>query len=161
VQASRLPELAEVKDRVRADLVEEKARAQALARAQDVRARAEAEGLDKAAAAAGLLRKETPAPVGRGEPVGELGATQQLEDAAFTLAVQALSDPVPTPAGYAVLRVLEKTPFDPAAFAQQKASLVASLEQQQKQRLFQSYVDRARERFKVERYPEAMRRVSS
>jgi peptidyl-prolyl cis-trans isomerase D len=161
VQASRLPELAEVKDRVRADLVEEKARAQALARAQDLRARAGSEGLDKAATGLGLLRKETPAPVGRGEPLGELGATQQLEDAAFALEVQSLSEPVATPAGYAVLRVLEKTPFDAAAFAQQKASIVGSLEQQQKQRLFQSYVDRARDRFKVERYPDAMRRISS
>jgi peptidyl-prolyl cis-trans isomerase D len=161
VQASRLPELAEVKDRVSADLVEEKARAQALERAREVRARAETDGLDKAAAAAGLLRKETPAPVGRGEPLGELGGTRQLEDTAFALQPQAVSDPVPTPSGYAVLRVLEKTPFDPAAFAQQKASVVSSLEQQRKRQLFQSYVAGARERFKVERYPAAMRRVSS
>jgi hypothetical protein len=161
VQASRLPELAEVKDRVRADLVEEKARAQALARAQDVRSRAEGEGLEKAAAAQGLLRKETPSPAGRGEPLGELGASQQLEDAAFALPAQTLSDPVPTAAGYAVLRVLEKTSFDAATFAQQKDAIVSSLEQQQKQRLFQSYVDRVRERFKVERYPDAMRRVGS
>jgi hypothetical protein len=57
--------------------------------------------------------------------------------------------------------VLEKTPFDPAAFAQQKAGVVTSLEQQRKQRLFQSYVDRARERFPVERHPAALRRVMS
>jgi peptidyl-prolyl cis-trans isomerase D len=161
IQPSRLPELADVKDRVRADLVEEKARAEALRRAQELRARASTEGLEKAAAATGLLRKETPAPAGRGEPLGDLGSTQQLEDAAFALPPQTLSEPVPTPAGYAVLRVLEKTPFDPAAFAQQKASVVSSLEQQQKQRLFQSYVDRARERFPVERRPAAMRRLGS
>ena len=72
-----------------------------------------------------------------------------------------LSDPLPTAAGYAVLRVLEKTPFDAAAFALQKDSIATSLEQQQKQRLFQSYVDSVRERFKVERYPDAMKRVGS
>ncbi|HET8648191.1 MAG TPA: peptidylprolyl isomerase, partial [Vicinamibacteria bacterium] len=160
VQPTRLPELAEVKDRVRADLVEEKARAQARARAQELRARAQAEGLDKAAAALGLLRKETPAPIGRGEPVGDLGASQPLEEAVFALPVQALSEPVSAPAGLAVLRVLEKTPFDPAAFAQQKASLAATLEQQQRQQLFQSYVEKARERFTVERRPEALRRVT-
>jgi peptidyl-prolyl cis-trans isomerase D len=161
VQPARQPELAEVKDRVRADLVEEKARAQALARAQELRARAQSEGLDKAASALGLARKETPAPVGRDEPIGELGATQQLEDAAFALAPQTVSEPLPVPAGFAVLRVLEKTPFDPAAFAQQKAGVVTSLEQQRKQRLFQSYVDRARERFPVARHPAALRRVIS
>jgi peptidyl-prolyl cis-trans isomerase D len=159
VQASRLPELAEARDRVRADLVEEKARAQARARAAEIRARAESEGLEKAAAAAGLVRKETPAPVGRGEPLGDLGASQELEDAAFALPAQALSQPVPAPAGYAVLRVIEKTPFDPAAFAQQKTGLAATLAQQLKQRLFQSYVDRVRDRFQVERFPAALRRV--
>jgi len=159
VQPSRLPELAEVKDRVRADLLDQKARAQARARAQEVRAQAQADGLDKAAAAGGLLRKETPEPVGRGEALGDLGATQQLEDAAFALPAQALSEAIPTPAGFAVVRVLEKTPFDPAMFAQQKAQVAASLEQQRKQRLFQSYVERARERFPVERHPSAMRRI--
>jgi peptidyl-prolyl cis-trans isomerase D len=161
VQPSRLPELAEVKDRVRTDLVEAKARAQAQARALEVRARAQAEGLDKAAAALGLVRKETPTPVGRGEAVSELGATQQLEDAVFGLAPQALSDPLPVPAGYAVVRVTDKTGFDPAVFAQQKASITSSLEQQLKQRLFQSYVESARARFPVERRPAALRRITS
>lgn len=160
VQPSRLPELAEVKERVRADIVEEKARALARARAQELHARAQAEGLAKAASTLGLERKETPAPVGRGEPLGDLGSTRHLEAAAFALSAQTLSEPVPVESGFAVMRVLEKTPFDPAAFAQQKASLLASLQQQHKQRLFQSYLERARERFPVERRAAALRRLS-
>jgi parvulin-like peptidyl-prolyl isomerase len=160
VQAPRLPELAEVKDKVRADLLEQKARDLAKAKAGELRARAQAEGLEKAAAALGLLRKETPQPVGRGEAVGDLGASQRLEEAAFTLPLQALSDPLPTAAGYAVLRVLERTPFDAAAFAQQRDSLLSSLAQQQKEQLFQAYINRARDRFQVERYPAALRRFA-
>jgi len=68
IQASRLPELKEAQEKVRADLVEEKALARARELAAQVRARAEKDGLDKAAAALGLVRKETPGPVGRGPP---------------------------------------------------------------------------------------------
>jgi len=159
VQAPRLPELAEVKDRVRADLQDEKARALAKAKAVQLRAQAEAGGLDKAAAALGLLRKETPTPVGRGQSMGDLGSNQALEEAAFSLPVQALSEALPSPSGYAVLRVLEKTPFDPAAFAAQKAAVVSDLEQQRKQDLFQAYLERARDRFPVERRPGSLRRL--
>jgi len=159
VQPSRLPELAEVKDRVRADLQQEKARALAKAKAEDLRARAASDGLDKAAAALGLTRKETPGPVSRDQPLGDLGSGQALEEAAFSLPVQALSEVLASARGYAVLRVLEKVPFDPAAFAQQKASVVSGLEQQQKQQLFEAYLERTRERFKVERRAVNLRRL--
>src|SRR5437773_2231431 len=85
VQPSRLPELKEVQARVRADLVQEKALARARELAAQVRARAEKEGLDKAASALGLVRKETPALVGRGQPLAELGSTAPLEEAAYSL----------------------------------------------------------------------------
>jgi peptidyl-prolyl cis-trans isomerase D len=159
VQPTRLPELAEVKERVRADLVEQKARALARARAEELRARAQAEGLEKAVTALGLTRRDTPEPVGRGEPLGELGTGKALEEAAYSTAVEGLAGPVATAGGFAVLRVMEKTPFDAAAFAQQKASLVSNLEQQHRQRLFQAYLERVRDRFPVERRPAAMRRI--
>nr|ADC35762.1 peptidyl-prolyl [uncultured bacterium 293] len=161
IQAPRLPELAEVQDRVRADLQDEKARALARDKAVQLRAQAEGAGLDKAAVALGpgLVRKETTTPVTRGQSFGDLGTNQALEDAAFSLPVQGLSEALPSPGGYAVLRVLEKTPFDPAAFAAQKAEVVSKLEQQQKRQLFQAYIERARDRFPIERRPEALRRL--
>lgn len=161
VQAPRLPELAEVQDRVRADLQDEKARALARDKAVQLRAQAEGAGLDKAATALGLVRKETPTAVTRGQSIGDLGSNQSLEDAAFSLPVQGLSEALPSPGGYAVLRVLEKTPFDPAAFAAQKAEVVSALERQQKQQLFDAYIERARDRFPIERRPEALRRLKS
>jgi peptidyl-prolyl cis-trans isomerase D len=160
VQPTRVPELAEAKERVRADVVEQKARALARARAEELRARAQAEGLEKAAGALGLTRAETPEPVGRGEALGALGAGPGLEEAAYTTDVQGVAGPVATANGYAVLRVLEKTPFDAAAFAQEKPTLVASLEQQHRQRLFQAYLERVRERFPVERRSAALQRTN-
>jgi parvulin-like peptidyl-prolyl isomerase len=159
IQPSRLPELKEAKDRVRADLVEEAALAKALSLAAEVRAKAESVGLEKAAAAAGLVRKETPALTGRGQPLGDLGTGMALEEAAFSLPEKTLSEPVRAASGWAVLRVLEKKPFDAAELAKQKAQIAATLRQQEQQELFRAYVVDARERYEVKRRPEAWRRA--
>jgi len=159
VQAPRTPELKEVRDKVRADLVEERAFAQAKALAAAVRAKAETAGLEKAAAAAGLVRKETPALVSRGQALADLGTGQALEQAAFSLAQGALGEPVRTSSGYAVLRVLEKKSADPAELARQRASVAAQLRDQKRQELFRAYIVAARERYAITRHAAAYRRA--
>jgi peptidyl-prolyl cis-trans isomerase D len=159
IQPSRIPELKDVQGRVRADLVEEKALVRARELAAQVRARAEKEGLDKAASALGLVRKETPALVGRGQPLAELGSTAALEEAAYSLPEKALSAPVRAAGGYAVIRVLEKKPFDPAAFDKEKPSITTALRGQKKQQLFQAFLEQARQRYPVERNVSALQRA--
>jgi peptidyl-prolyl cis-trans isomerase D len=159
IQASRLPELKEAQEKVRADLVEEKALARARELAAQVRARAEKDGLDKAAAALGLVRKETPGPVGRGQPLAELGSASALEEVAYSLPEKTLSEPVRAAGGYAILRVIEKKPFDPAAFAKERPSLVTSLKAEKKQQLFQAFLEQARQRYPVERNLSALQRA--
>jgi parvulin-like peptidyl-prolyl isomerase len=159
VQPSRVPELKEVQEKVKADIVEEKALAQAATLAQDLVARARKADLDKAAAAMRLVRKETPGLVGRGQPLGDLGSGAALEEAAFSLPEKQLSEPVKVASGYAVLRVLEKKAFDPEAFAKEQAALVASLKQQKRSQLFQAYLNKARDRYVIERKADAFKRV--
>jgi parvulin-like peptidyl-prolyl isomerase len=148
-----------VEARVKADLLEERTLQAARARATEVRARAAKDGLEKAAAALGLVRKETAGLVPRGQPLGDLGTGAALEDAAFSLPQGTLSDPVRAAAGWAVLRVLEKKAFDPAAYEGQKATIVAGLKDQRRQQLFRAYLAQARQRYPVERRPEAFQRV--
>jgi len=159
IQPAHLPELKEVQDRVKADLLEEVAMEKAKTAAAEVKARAASGGLEKAATALGLLRKETPALVGRDQPLGDLGTSAALEAVAFTLPEKTLSDPVRVPAGYAVLRILEKKAFDPAELAKQRAQIAASVRQQRKSELFQAYMSQARDQFPVERRGEAYKRV--
>jgi hypothetical protein len=154
-----VPELKEVQEKVKADLVDEKSFERARTMAADLRQRAEGAGLEKAAAALGLVRKETPALVGRGQPMGDLGSDAALDQAAFSLPEKALSEPLRAPTGYAVIRVLERRAFDPAAFEAQKAALVAELRDARKDELFRAYLGQARQRFAVERRVEAFRRV--
>jgi peptidyl-prolyl cis-trans isomerase D len=159
VQPSRLPELKEVEAKVKADLVEEKALDKARLLAAEIKAKAAGAGLEKAAVAAGLVRKETPSLTGRGMPLGDLGSGAALDDVAFALPEKTLSDPVRVGAGYAVVRVLEKKAFDPAAFKEQRASLEESLRQDKRNQLFQDYMGQARQRFPLERRGEAFKRV--
>jgi peptidyl-prolyl cis-trans isomerase D len=159
IQPPRVPELKEVQEKVKADLVDEKSFERARTMAADLRQRAEGAGLEKAAAALGLVRKETPALVGRGQPMGDLGSDAALDQAAFSLPEKALSEPLRAPTGYAVIRVLERRAFDPAAFEAQKAALVAELRDARKDELFRAYLGQARQRFAVERRVEAFRRV--
>ena len=159
IQPSRLPELKDVRDKVRSDLVEEKVLDEAKALATEVRGKAEALGLEKAAAAAGLVRKETPALTARSQPLGDLGTGIALEEAAFSLEEKALSDPVRTASGWAILRVLERKPFDPADFGRQKDQITASLKKQMQQSLVRAYLLAARDRYEIKRNAQAWRRA--
>jgi peptidyl-prolyl cis-trans isomerase D len=159
IQPSKLPELKEVQDKVRADLVEERALESAQRAAAEVKTRAASATLEKAAAALGLVRKETPALTGRDQPLGDLGTSALLDAQAFSLPEKTLSDPVRVPAGYAILRILEKKAFDPAEFEKQRGSIAASLREQKKNELFQAYMGQARDRVAIYREPEAYKRV--
>jgi peptidyl-prolyl cis-trans isomerase D len=160
IQAPRVPEWKEVQERVKADLLEEKARERARSLAADLKARAEKLGLDKAAAALSLVRKETPSLVARGAALGDLGTNAALEDAAFGLAEKTLSEPVRVAAGYAVLRVLEKRAFDAQAFQKEKDQVTASLKQTRRGQFFQAYVAELRQRAVVDRRPEVLKRIT-
>ncbi len=161
IQPTRMPELKEMQDKVRADAIAEKAFAKARAIAADLLARAQRDGLEKAAAALGLVRKQSDALVPRGQPLGDLGASAAVETAVYSLLVGGLSEPVRTPAGWAVVRVLEKRDYDPAAFEKEKAALTAGLTEERRGQLFRAYMQEARKRFPVLRRPDALRRVTS
>jgi peptidyl-prolyl cis-trans isomerase D len=159
IQKARAPELKDVREKVRADLVEEGAFEQARTAALSLHAKAETLGLEKAASAQGLVRKETPALTSRGQALGDLGSGAALEEAAFSLPEKTTSGPVRTASGWAILRVLEKKPFDPAELARQKGQIAASLRQQKQAELFRAFVIAARERYVVARDAKAYRRA--
>ncbi len=161
IQPSRLPDQKEIQERVKLDVLRDKARQKALAVAQDLRTRATASGLEKGATSLGLTRKETQGLVGRGQALGDLGSSLAVEEAAFSLSPSALSEVVPTAEGYAVLRVLEKKAFDPVAFEKEKATVASSLREERRQQLFRAYLEEARKRFPVERHPEALRQSAA
>jgi peptidyl-prolyl cis-trans isomerase D len=159
IQPSRIPELDEVRDTVRNDIVEEISLAKAHALAVQVRDRARRVGLERAASAAGLVRKETLSPTSPGQPMGDLGTGIALDEAAFSLPVETLSDPVPTADGWAILRVTKREGFDAEAFESEKPRVAAALRAQRQGEAFQAYIGAAQDRYQIRRNNEAYRRA--
>lgn len=160
VQPGRAAELKDVGEKVKADILEEKAFAQARERAQALKAKAEGGSLEKASSSMGLVRKETLSLVSRTQPLGDLGSGASLEAAVFALPEKVLSDPLRTASGYAIVRVTEKKPYDPASFEKEKGSILAQLTQAKRSNLFESFIRQARERYAVEQRGDIVRRIS-
>jgi hypothetical protein len=149
---------ADVKARVKVDLVRAKQEETALAAART--AMAPGASLEDVAKAAGV-KVETPESFPKVGPVPGLGTSKALLDAAFSAAVGETKGPVwVADRGAAIFRVLEVTPFDAGAFASQKAGAVDRLRQQKAGRLFQSLVTRLRSEARVEVNKELLARFS-
>ncbi len=161
IQPARDATLADVQEKVKADLVAERASDKAREKAAELKARAQKDGLDKAATALGLVRKETSGLVPRGQPLADLGSGQALDEAAYALDEKALSDPIVVSGGWAIVRVLEKKTADPAELEKQREQIAASLREQQRNAQFQSYMAAVRERVPVERNTEVFSRVAA
>lgn len=139
---------ADVKGRVKIDLVKKKQEETALGAARAaLKPGASVEDVAKAAS----VKVETPESFPKAGPIPGLGTPKALLDAVFASAGGETKGPVwVADRGAAVFRVLEITPFDAAAFAKQRAETVDRLRQQKAGRLFQSLVQRLRTESRIE-----------
>jgi peptidyl-prolyl cis-trans isomerase D len=147
-QAPYVPKIDEVKTKVREDVLKQKAVEAARQKAASVDAEMKSGDFDKVAKAAGLEVKTTDL-IARGAPIGDAGTSPALEDKAFSLAAGAVSDPVVTDNGAAIVKVLERKDVDPAEFAKQKDSVRDELLNDRKQKFFAAYMTKARQRMKI------------
>jgi peptidyl-prolyl cis-trans isomerase D len=158
VKAAGPAAFADVKARVKADLVRKKQQEIALAAARA--AMTPGATLEAIAQTAGV-KVETPEAFPKVGPVPGLGTSKALLDAAFSSAAGETKGPVwVADRGAAVLRVLEVTPFDADAFAKQKGEALERLRQQKSGRLFQSLVQRLRAEARIEVNKELLARFS-
>ncbi|HYN42239.1 MAG TPA: SurA N-terminal domain-containing protein [Thermoanaerobaculia bacterium] len=149
---------ADVKARVKADLVKMKQQETALAAARA--AMTPGASLEAVAQAAGV-KVEAPEAFPKAGPVPGLGTSKALLDAAFSATPGEMKGPVwVADRGAAVLRVQEVTPFDAEAFAKQKGEALDRLRQQKSGRLFQSLVQRLRAEARIEVNKELLARFS-
>jgi hypothetical protein len=103
---------------------------------------------DKAAKSAGLEVKTTEL-IARGAPIGDAGVSPALEAAAFNLAAGAVSDPVVTENGAAIVKALERKDVAADEMAKQKDSLRSEMLNERKQKFFGAYMTKARLRMKI------------
>ena len=103
---------------------------------------------DKAAKDAGLEVKTTDF-IARGGQITDIGQSPAVEAAAFSLAKGAVSDPIVTDTGAAIIKVVDKQSPAPTDLASQKDSLKTELLNQRRNEFYAAYMNKARQRMDI------------
>jgi hypothetical protein len=154
-----VPKLEEVKEKVRDEVIKEKARTLSRQKAAEMAARLKsAPDFDKAAKAAGVEAKTTEL-ITRDSPIPDLGNAPAIEDAAFKLPVGAVSDAIATDNGTAVIKVLEKKETTPDEWKTAKDRFREELLNDRRNRFFSAYMVKAKQRMKIDVNRETLQRA--
>ena len=115
-----------MKERVRDEVIKQKARELSKQKAAELAAKLKtAPDFEKAAKAAGVEAKTTEL-IARDAPIPDLGVAPAVEEAAFKLPVGAVSDPIATDNGTAIIKVLEKKEVTPTSWRPPRTSSARS-----------------------------------
>jgi peptidyl-prolyl cis-trans isomerase D len=155
-----VPKLEEVKDRVRDEVVKQRAGEMAKQKAAELAAKLKAApDFDKAAKAAGLDPKTTEL-LTHDSPLPELGTSGAVIDAAFKLPEGAVSDPISTDNGTAaIVKVVEKHAMTPQEFTANKETFRDEVLNDRRNRFFSAYMQKAKQKMKIQVNREALQRV--
>ena len=160
-QEPYVPKVEDVKDRVRDEVVKQKAKDVSRQKAAELAAKLKsAPDFEKAAKAAGVEAKTTEL-LTQDSPIPDLGAAPGVEEAAFKLAVGAVSDPIPTDNGTAVIKVLEKKEVTPEEWTSSKDRFREELLTDRRNRFFSAYMIKAKQKMKIEVNRESLQRAAS
>jgi len=155
------PKLDEVKDKVRDEVVKQKARELSAQKATEVAAKLKGSpDFEKAAKAAGVEAKTTEL-IARDAPIPDLGVAPAVEDAAFKMAVGTVSDPIAVANGAAVIKVVEKQEATPADFALAKDKFREEILADRRNRFFSAYMVKAKQKMKIEVNRETLQKAVS
>jgi len=158
-QDPREAKLEEVKDRVREEVVKQKARDASKARAAEIAAKLKnAPDFEKAAKAAGVEAKTTDL-IAQDAPIPDLGNAPAVTEAAFTLAAGSVSDPIATDNGTAVIKVVEKKEVTPEEWTSSKDRFREELLSDRRNRFFSAYMAKAKQKMKIEVNRESLKRA--
>jgi peptidyl-prolyl cis-trans isomerase D len=154
---SKLPALADVKERVREDALRARARELSQTRAQAL-AGEFTTNFAAAAKAAGLTPK-TSELVARGTAWPDVGISAALDEAVFSLPAGGVSKPVVTDAGTVVARLVEREDAKADQLATARESLRQELLAERRAKFFNAYMAKARTRLSITINPDVVRQI--
>lgn len=145
VNAPRMQELAEVRDRVRVEVQGQKQRAAARLRLEQIRSQIASGQKDLAAAAQelGIEVKESES-ISRTGNIEGLGSAQAMVEAALGMEVGGLSQPVETSSGAVLFQVMERNRFEKTTYETQKAEIRKSEEDKRLSQLTTALIEQRR-----------------
>jgi peptidyl-prolyl cis-trans isomerase D len=152
VQAARIPELDEVRGRVREDLVRSRAVDTARQRAAALAPKLRAGKFEAAAKAAGLEVRTTEL-IPRGSPIPDAGISPEIDAVAFDLPAGAVSEPIHTERGAAIVRVVERKEVTDEEIAAGRQQMRDELLNERRNRFYAAYMAKARENMRIQQNP--------
>jgi peptidyl-prolyl cis-trans isomerase D len=156
---SYLPKIDEVRERVRDVVILNRAREMSREKAQASAARLKsADNFEAAAKAAGAEARTTDL-ITRESPLPELGPSTDVLDQAFALPQGAVSDPATTETGTAIVKVLEKQETTAADLAANRERFRNELLTDRRNRFFAAYMDKAKEKMRIQLNQDAVQRI--
>ncbi len=138
IQPAHAPALSDVKDKVREDVVRQKALDLAKAKAETL-AQAAKRNFAAAAKAAGVDVKTTDF-VPRGTALPDVGVNNAVDDAVFKLKAGEVAGPISTDGAVVVARVVDRQEVKPDALAADRDSVRSDILQQRRQDFFEAYM---------------------
>jgi peptidyl-prolyl cis-trans isomerase D len=154
-----VPNLDEVKDRVRDDVIKVRATELSKQKAGEIAAALRsAKDFTAAAKAQGLEAKDTQL-ITRGSPIPDVGVSQEIDKVAFTLPAGGVSDPIATPTGTVIVRVAERQDVTPDAFRTAKESFRTQLLNERRAQFFEAYMTKAKQAMKIQVNADVARRI--
>jgi peptidyl-prolyl cis-trans isomerase D len=155
-----VPKLDEVKDRVKDDLIRQRATELSGQRATAIAASLKAApNFVAAAKAQGFEAKDTDLITRNAALPENIGVSPEVDKVAFTLPVNAVSDPIKTSDGTVIVRVVEKDPVTPEEFRKAKETFRAEVLNERRGRFFDAYMTKARARVKPEINADVIQRI--
>jgi len=136
----RIPEFDEVKDKVRAAVKEEKAKAQLEQKAKDIVAAAKSPGELKAAAEKAGLQTKAEANYKLSTPLGEAGSSALIDDPLNAAKAGDVLQPIFLNQNYLVIGVNKKTDADLTEYAKQRDTLMQQALTDRKNQVFGDYL---------------------
>ena len=156
-----VPKLDEVKDRVRDEVLKQKAREFGHQKAiQLAAALKNAPDFEKAVKSAGFSSQTTEL-LTRESQIPGLGMAPEVIGAAFKLPKDAVSDPISTDAGSAIVKVLEKQEVTDTEIAANKDRFREELLTDRRNRFYGSYLAKVKQKMKIEVNREVLQKMIS
>lgn len=154
-----VPKVDEVKERVRDEVLKQKARDLSKEKASEIASKlAGSRDFEKAAKAAGVEAKTTDM-ITRDSPIPDLGVAPAVEEAAFSLPVGGVSAPIATDSGTAVIKVLDKKEVTSEDWTNAKDKFREEVLTERRSRFFGAYMAKAKQKMKIEVNRETLQRA--
>jgi len=160
-QPPYVPQLAEVQTKVRDDLIRERAAEIAKAKAGEIAASLRSASDFAAAVKKAGLEVKTTELITRGSAIPEVGVSADIDKVAYSLPKNGISDPISTPQGTAIVRVVEKEAVTEDQIKTGLETTRTELVNQRRDRFFTAYMTKAKEKLKVDVRQDTLARAIS